>query len=482
MRPSGPISLFSERPPSRPPTVSILVSIFTHALVIGLVALGLMFTPRIDERAALERYEVRHLDLHLPPPEINRPRPPGVPYPKLKSDPAPKPAAAGSSPKPSVARQVAQTTPAPQTLLQPKLRHKILPEKVPVPTVVVWKMETAKNSTIVPPLPKTPTAAVVPPAVDPPNQETRLDNLAISSSLLASKAQPVLPATTSPMVTLAPQQAQEPPQTTSKSTAEPTPAAVVSLSDLRKEGVVVLPEANETASANSSGVLAPGTPEDLAKADTGHEGQGIGASSNPNAAGAGAGSEKDRGSKSGAAGSGAQGANSDVALGSPLTDSAMGSGTVERIALPKDGQFGSVIIGSSLEDTYPEAAELWSGRLAYTVYIHVGLSKSWILQYALLPSAEAALGGNAAHLAAPWPYTIVRPNLPLADANADAIMIHGIVNVSGRFETLAVAFPPKYRQAEFALASLRQWEFRPATQGGRPIPVEILLIIPAEVD
>jgi hypothetical protein len=151
---------------------------------------------------------------------------------------------------------------------------------------------------------------------------------------------------------------------------------------------------------------------------------------------------------------------------------------MQRITLPKDGQFGVVVVGSSLEEKFPETAELWSGRMAYTVYLHVGLAKSWILQYSLPRSAEAAAGGNIARIDAPWPYNIVRPNIPPGEINADALMVHGIVNRSGRFEELSVAFPPDFAQSQFVLDALEQWQFRPAMQDGQPAAVEILLLIP----
>jgi hypothetical protein len=57
-------------------------------------------------------------------------------------------------------------------------------------------------------------------------------------------------------------------------------------------------------------------------------------------------------------------------------------------------------------------------------------------------------------------------------------MIHGFVNQAGRFEALAVAFPPEFAQARFVLDALAKWEFRPATQSGQNVRVEVLLVIP----
>jgi hypothetical protein len=72
----------------------------------------------------------------------------------------------------------------------------------------------------------------------------------------------------------------------------------------------------------------------------------------------------------------------------------------------------------------------------------------------------------------------VRPNIAPGSIDADALMVHGFVNQAGRFEALAVAFPPQFAQAQFVLNSLAQWQFRPATQNGQDVKVEVLLIIP----
>jgi hypothetical protein len=134
------------------------------------------------------------------------------------------------------------------------------------------------------------------------------------------------------------------------------------------------------------------------------------------------------------------------------------------------------VVGSSLTEKYPETAELWSGRLSYTVYLPVGLAKNWILQYSLSRADSPA--GATTRVDAPWPYNIVRPNIAPGTIDADALMIHGFVNQAGRFEALSIAFPPEFAQAQFVLGALSQWEFRPATQNGQNIKVEVLLIIP----
>jgi hypothetical protein len=60
-------------------------------------------------------------------------------------------------------------------------------------------------------------------------------------------------------------------------------------------------------------------------------------------------------------------------------------------------------------------------------------------------------------------------------------MIHGYVNQSGRFEALRIVFPAQFPLAQFVLASLQQWQFRPAARNGQIARVEVLLIIPEEM-
>jgi hypothetical protein len=142
------------------------------------------------------------------------------------------------------------------------------------------------------------------------------------------------------------------------------------------------------------------------------------------------------------------------------------------------GRFGAVVVGSSLEERYPETAEIWSGRLAYTVYLPVGLAKSWILQFSLSRADNAAAAGSITHIDAPWPYSIVRPNISPGAIEADALMVHGYVDQAGHLDKLAVVFPPKFPQKDFVLNALKQWQFRPAKQNGKVVSVEVLLIIP----
>ncbi len=184
---------------------------------------------------------------------------------------------------------------------------------------------------------------------------------------------------------------------------------------------------------------------------------GAAGASGSNASGAGKGGTN--GSANGGSGGGLGQGGTNLALaGEAGLNSDTGGPSVVHLGLPRNGKFGVVVVGAALAEDYPETAELWRGRLAYTVYLHVGVSKNWILQYSL-PSDAADAAGKGSHLEAPWPYDITRPSID-ADANADAIMVHGFVNALGRFEKLSIIFPTGLAETKFLLHALQQWEFQ----------------------
>jgi hypothetical protein len=291
-----------------------------------------------------------------------------------------------------------------------------------------------------------------------------LGDLGISSSLTPTDVLPVFPSTTAPLVVHGPKMVQMAPVTATQTTQQPTPTAVMSISDLRMaDGTATLPPVNQTTTQNDTGILAPG------QTSSGKAANGVGGVGKDPRAGDGVVAAAVTGARSGDKPGTGEGAGDDAF-------------TTERLTLPKNGEFGAVIVGASLQEKYPEMSSVWNDRVAYTVYLHVGLEKSWILQYSLPRSGDAAAAGNITRLEAPWPYNIVRPNIAPGAFNADAILVHGFVNQSGRFEQLGLAFPPEFREAQFVLDALNQWQFRPAVQNGQTERVEVLLIIPEERD
>lgn len=482
---SRTITLFAELPTSRREPSAFLVSILLHCVAMGLLYFGLRHAVRIQDDSLLQRYTVRLLNLRTPEPQTHRPAEAGGgSHDTLSAPRMPRPG--GSVAAPSVPHQLAQLLPAPQTLVQPDLPpNLLLPKETPIPLVLMWSAESTPVKKLVPPPPHPTTAVNVRPALESPNHEANVADLKISASAFVTEAPAPLPSTTAPVVVRGPEPIKKIPETASKPVGPPTPATVMSLSELRMpEGTVALPLANETAVSGPTGALTPAKPENSTQAGSGNpvskqDGSGPGTNAgNQGSRETGLGQSGPNGSGAGHGSRPGQGQGTDVAssIGLGVSDGR----SVARIALPPDGHFGVVVVGSSLAEKYPETVGLWGGRLAYTVYLHVGLAKNWILQYAVPRTAEASVAGNITKPDAPWPYDIVRPNLAPGDSDADAIMVHGFVNVSGRFEQLAVVFPAEFAQAKFVLSALQQWRFRPALQKGQIAAVEVLLIIPEQ--
>jgi hypothetical protein len=466
MNSSRTITLFSERPEVSQRPTSFLVSLVAHAVAIPLLSFGIIYTPEMNDRIVPKRYSVRHLDLHTPQLQAKKSAGMGMAYPgPVSKDHKPAPGKKAAAEE-AVLRQTANADLGPQTLVQPDISEPVkLKLETPVPTVVIWSPKTEQVKKIVAPLPQPATAADVKPSMNAPNQEIDLSDLGISSTDHPTDRLPVFPATTSPILVHGPKMVQMAPVTTSVSKEQPTPTAVMSLSDLRMpDGTVTLPPVNLTTDQSESGALKPG------EAARGNRANQLGGTGNEPAAG-------NSGEPVAVVGD-----HSGTRPG-PGTGSGTGLGlTTDQIALPKDGQFGAVIVGASLEEKYPEMSGVWNDRVAYTVYLHVGLEKSWILQYSLPRASAAADAGNVTRLEAPWPFNIVRPNLSPDAINSDAVLVHGFVNQQGRFESLAIAFPPEFPLAQFVLDSLNQWQFRPAARNGQTERVEVLLIIPEERD
>ena len=402
-----------------------------------------------------------------------------------------RPAAPGGSPQTAPAARtplnfISQKQ-AIQTLIQPDAPTDPTLLQVPLPQVFVWSARDIPVKTIVQPAPQTTAAIKVQPSPEPPNQETHVADIKISSTPYETKAPLPAPSKTSPIDVPAKQQAQQMPETASKNAGKPTPAGVMSASTIQlQEGTATLPMINEVAPAPFAGSLSAGQPKNLAltgqgKTDGKENGAGAGQTAGNQSGNAAAGSGSGApGVANGQGGQGGANGQQGGGLEASITTGAS-QPTVVHITLPKDGQFGMVVVGSSLAEDYPETVHLWRGRLAYTVYLRVGVSKNWILQYSLPPVQEVSSAGKVSRPDAPWPYDITRPSID-PDANTDAIMIHGFVNTSGHFEQLAVVFPTALAEAKFLLHALQQWQFRPSMQSGQATAVEVLLIIPAETE
>ena len=112
------------------------------------------------------------------------------------------------------------------------------------------------------------------------------------------------------------------------------------------EGKVVLPPVNESVAADSPGALAPGTthaPPAPGKSDhAGAAGTGAGAAGVANSA-----------AQTKAANDKPEGAVAPPAKGADVNADQNIQATATQITLPKDGQFGTVVVGESLDEQMP---------------------------------------------------------------------------------------------------------------------------------
>jgi len=452
---SGLTSLFEQSSDHGPRAGTFVISVIVHGIAFSILGFALAYKPPFT-KVMSDRYSVRNLDLIMPEMQqlaANARIP--IPKDRLKQRKA--------APSPAAPPKTAQAKLGPQTLIQPDVPKPIqLAQEIPLPQIVIWAPSKVQVKHITPPQPQKPAISDVKPSVESPNQELKLADVNIASSFHPSTKNIVQPSTTSPVTVRAQLQVEAPPVTASQTALQGTPVQILSLSSLRASSQSVdLPPVNETKASDTQGAFGQG------QSQNGASGQG-GANESPNGSSGGS-------ADAGNAGPGQSGNGGNTGSGNK-------PGTATLITVPRDGHFGSVIVGNSLQDRYPEVGEVWSGRLTYTAYVHVGLTKSWILQFSLPHPADPSHTGTVARLDAPWPYNIVRPNLEPGSIDADALMVHGFVNQSGHFETLSVIFPESFPHAQFVLAALQQWLFRPAAQDGQPAKVEVVLIIPDEYE
>jgi hypothetical protein len=475
MKSSSIIVLFGDPPPLRRGPSGFLISFFLHLCVCGVLFLALNQPHTADSRSLTQRYAVRVMELRKQEPKIHPPVQRAISRPDQLPDT--HQVAPGGSPNTAAAPRIPlnfiSQKQAVQTLVQPDAPTDPTIPQAPLPQVFVWSSRDITVKKIVQPTPQTKAAIDVRPSLDPPNQEVRVADVQISSSVFDTKAPLPNPSKTSPVNVPATQQTPKMPETSSKDAGKATPAGVISASNIQlQEGTAILPMINEVAPAPFSGSLTAGQPKSLSETGQGKT------DGKQNGAGTGQTAGNQTGNAVSGNGSAGQGGTSGLSGVDASVTSGASQHTVVHITLPKDGRFGVVVVGSSLAEDYPETVHLWSGRLAYTVYLRVGVGKNWILQYCLPRAQETASAGNAGRPDAPWPYDITRPSID-ADANTDAIMVHGFVNPLGRFEQLAVIFPTELAEAKFLLHALQQWQFRPAMQNGQATAMEVLLIIPA---
>jgi hypothetical protein len=134
--------------------------------------------------------------------------------------------------------------------------------------------------------------------------------------------------------------------------------------------------------------------------------------------------------------------------------------------------------------TIPRALEArFQGRVVYAVVIPApnlpAYTGDWIMWFA----ARAQISGESL-MRAPIPLRKIEPadkfQTPSGDRSEARIQLAAVIRSDGRFDGLA---PVRGSAAAFAgaIEDMARWEFRPATSGGSPIEVEVVIEIPFNV-
>jgi hypothetical protein len=503
--------LFISAPQRKSRMPALGASALAHGVLIAAMMLISAVEPHSAVRPVRHKYFVRFVQLQAPR-EYRRPTPAPKPKPAVTAQvhapakhekgqaKAPAPLALAKEHKQFKLPRNVRVQQVKQTLVQMDLPPDIkLKHDMPLPTALLWTETTPppmRRRFIAPPVrkatPKLAQSLPSAPALSPPNGEVNPAELSIASVIPTEMPHLVHPpSVASPVSRAGKEPAKEIPQIGLAESAQPSAANLISLpaNPLRASTLLVLPPANQIAPSDAGNAGSP-TGSANGTGEGGHEtaanGTAAGASNgNKLAASAGTkGTERATATGTTGAGSALAGNGHWTASGSAgtLTDGNALKGAT-RIELPKEGKFGVVVLGSAASGAYPESVGALGGKVVYTVYLKVGLRKSWILQYCLPKAAGsgAAGGRSSVPVDAPWPFLIMRPDQWSA-SDPDYIIVHGMLTAAGKFDQLAMVFPDELDKKQLILKSLKLWAFRPASRDGVPVSVEVLLIIPREAE
>lgn len=216
------------------------------------------------------------------------------------------------------------------------------------------------------------------------------------------------------------------------------------------------------AAAADEAARARAAAENEARARAALEGAAKGAAANSNASGVSSVPAVSSGSPPGLAGAGLAATGQQTTGQQAAADKGPVDAGLVRIDQPPGGRARSAILGESPH---------MPGRIVSTIYLRMNLRKNWALEF--------WSQGSTAVLAAPWPYTMFRPNFTLP-ADADALLVRGRLTAEGRLEQLAMLAPAEWAQKDSLFRALEQWKFRAATKNGEAVPVDVLLVIPRQ--
>jgi hypothetical protein len=370
-------------------------------------------------------------------------------------------------------------TTAKQTILQAEMPP-VIPVQIDkkLPQLAFWDAEASKppNRPVVPGNRKLRVEAprlAAAPLLEAPNLELKTSDIKMASGPSPVSAALTLPAaTTMPLRMLQPGRDAKGPTSIDPFTGEPVNVIALSadpapLTDALK--ALLIPAGNQMARL-------PGANPFFGFPGPGGGSDGSGSSSANSADGG-------DGAGNGATGRGGTG---DGRLFGLLNPPGV-NGTPLRIIHPNNGVFDIVVVQNSTSESFPDAAAALSGRPIYTVYLQVGATKEWVLQFCVPDMAGPVQTGGLvslgkpAPIGAPYPMVTVRPPEDWQHGS-DYLLVHGFLDESGRFRDLRIlpGEAPALPTTSALLDYLGYWEFRPAVRDGRPVRVEVILAVPPD--
>jgi hypothetical protein len=472
------------------PWRGLLLSAALHCAVAPVLPAVLEFVPTIGWVEPQRRTPaVEALVLHLPE-QVYRPYWPPKPLPQTNpaatdTDPgdplrAPVPEESGFRTYANRAYEVAgqsRAESAEQTLLQPRIPLMDEPQDIrrlphlsfwspqlntppPVKRIVLpgWQVESSQP------------ALLAPPTLDLPNVEPKLSDLQMRNSVpaTANPALPVPPANTMPLRTADARKAEsERPPALDRNQGDAAGVIALNSRPAAPSKEVTVPPVSQVGQLPLAGENKAGA----AAASDGARGQEHPAVPPPLPAGAGP----------------SQPAPAALAHANAASEIEAAAGVPVRVVHPENGVFDVVLVQSSGEQAVLAEVPLpLNGRPIYTVYLRVGTPKEWILQYCVpqQTSFDIKQGGavvqlgNPAPVKPPYPKVSVVPPPAVIPRNPK-LVVHGFLTETGVLRGLGILGKDEMQLGPRLISYLQQWEFRPATRDGKPVEIEIVLIIPA---
>ncbi len=178
--------------------------------------------------------------------------------------------------------------------------------------------------------------------------------------------------------------------------------------------------------------------------------------------------------------------------------SGLGQGTLSAASIakliypilrpPPKNRFAMVVTAGPVGGGGLHIYGVLTGGKVYTIFLPMP-KRNWILQYCVLKGADKSSKKQNPQVSVELNFGIIppavekrfnfhRPALTPEQKNG-MIVLHGIINKEGAVENLKVYKGVQNVADQAAVAAFARWKFKPALDKGKPIPVEILLGIPA---